>query len=130
MTKILTIARETLSRRILDPLSYVNGCRLNSQCSASSHGSSRNSAGVLHIVLATGIAAVGELLRKRDLRLISSLRNYETGTSPVRRDFAAHTTSGLALAPRRLTGKQLMYAKRHTTTHRSFVTKKSGEECP
>jgi len=77
MTKILTIARETLSRRILDPLSYVNGCRLNSQCSASSHGSSRNSAGVLHIVVATGIVAMGGLLRERELRPISGLRNYE-----------------------------------------------------
>ena len=42
----------------------------------------------------------------------------------------AHTTPGLALAPRRLTGKPLMYHQWHATNHGSYVTRMSGEECP
>jgi hypothetical protein len=45
-------------------------------------------------------------------------------------DWAAQTKPGLALPPRRITDRELMYDKWHTTTQRSFVTKLSGEECP
>jgi hypothetical protein len=46
------------------------------------------------------------------------------------RNRVAHTRAGL-VAPRRcLTDKRLMYHEWHTTTHRSYVTQMSGEECP
>jgi hypothetical protein len=44
ITRRLITARATLSRCIMNLLEDINGCRLNSQCSASSHGSSRNGA--------------------------------------------------------------------------------------